>query len=338
MGKKLQGVKRNKSYLQSAITFLQKDAGVDGKIECDICYDAKIINEVRILQCGHHFCSGCVNKLLNENDACPCCRNIIACEKPQNIGKKKNKDREKLVEGAIEKILSLSTNEMRSRAINYLKKDLSLYNGSNRLLLKKEKIKDVLVEEVETVSLQSLPHNKSPRKPKKTKLEQGVRLFEQMCAGLKKMFPYLVKQTIRIYSRKPSILQIFNLPETISPILQSVLSLDWIGRSWVFSCVQNDSVPVMLPNPESFRSYLSFICVFIIIETTIRVFLWIGKSKRSVQIQVLLSAVGWFIYIFHISCQFLSLLIPSLLKLMGVMLPPFSTEAIALMLWIIILY
>merc|ERR1712098_242724 len=336
--KKLQGVKRNKSYLQSAIKCLQKDAGVDGEVDCDICFDAKIINEVRVLQCGHRFCSGCVNKLQSEKDTCPLCRDKIAYEKPQKLGKNRYKKREKLVEGVIEKLLSLKTNEMRSRAINYLKKDLYLYNSNHHLLSKEEKIREVPVEEVGGVSLENLPHNKFPRQIKETKLEQGVKLFEQTCARLKNIFPQLIKQTIRVYKRKPSIFQIFDLPEKDSPILRNALILEWIGRSILFSCLQNYSVLEIFPNPRAFRSYLAIVCIFMALETTIRMYVWLGKSSGSVNFQMQLSAVAWFLYAYHISCQFVPLIIPSLLKeVLKLLMPVFSTEILVLCLWIVIL-
>jgi len=41
-------------------------------LSCDICY--KSLQITKVLECGHEFCSDCVDKWKKENPTCPTCR------------------------------------------------------------------------------------------------------------------------------------------------------------------------------------------------------------------------------------------------------------------------
>lgn len=57
-------------------------------LDCSICFEQyKINNSIKILNCGHHFCTSCIDKWIehnyysnyynNKSSSCPCCRQKI---------------------------------------------------------------------------------------------------------------------------------------------------------------------------------------------------------------------------------------------------------------------
>ena len=50
----------------------------DINLDCSICFEQYKINDsLKILNCGHHFCSSCIDKWNNHTNSCPYCRQKI---------------------------------------------------------------------------------------------------------------------------------------------------------------------------------------------------------------------------------------------------------------------
>lgn len=46
-------------------------------IECTICFEKKLQDEMMKTKCNHIFCSTCLNYWLKKNITCPICRQIV---------------------------------------------------------------------------------------------------------------------------------------------------------------------------------------------------------------------------------------------------------------------
>ena len=100
---------------------------------CCICLaQMKINQEVTLLKCQHLFHFNCLDKWVQNKEACPFCRGKIEFAKIQKKENKKNDDNKIIINGNIININDIIRPTIGGRKTNIIKSNKSIFNSNNK--------------------------------------------------------------------------------------------------------------------------------------------------------------------------------------------------------------